>query len=131
MYRDDFCIDQQHLELPGFVVALFLLDNAAGNELWLWQGWWPDRQGEETEGCDARGSGAVRWQAERRAAMQTCLDYWQSQHEDKDTPVAYLVWAGLEPLHFTNLFPIWTDRDDIAELSIRVRIPLYRYKIKR
>jgi hypothetical protein len=38
------------------------------------------------------------------------------------TPVAYRVWAGLEPLQFTNLFPIWTDRDDIAELSIRVSI---------
>ncbi|XP_021928560.1 uncharacterized protein LOC110834074 isoform X3 [Zootermopsis nevadensis] len=99
--------------------ALFLLDNSAGNELWLWQGWWPDHQGEETEGCDARGSGAVRWQAERRAAMQTALDYWQPQHENRDTPVAYLVWAGLEPLQFTNLFPIWTDRDDIAELNIR------------
>ncbi|XP_069701361.1 uncharacterized protein [Periplaneta americana] len=100
--------------------ALFLLDNSAGNELWLWQGWWPDHQGEETEGCDARGSGAVRWQAERRAAMQTALDYWRSQHGDRGAnPVAYLVWAGLEPLQFTNLFPIWTDRDDIAELNIR------------
>jgi supervillin len=104
------------------VAALFLMDNSAGNELWLWHGWWPDHQGEETEGCDARGSGAVRWQAERRAAMQTVLDYWESQHETDESPVAYLVWAGLEPLQFTNLFPIWTDRDDIAELNIRVGI---------
>ncbi|XP_033608263.1 uncharacterized protein LOC111866670 isoform X5 [Cryptotermes secundus] len=99
--------------------ALFLMDNNAGNELWLWQGWWPDHKGEETEGSDARGSGAVRWQAERRAAMQTALDYWHSQRETKESPAAYLVWAGLEPLQFTNLFPIWTDRDDIAELNIR------------
>jgi hypothetical protein len=41
-----------------------------------------------------------------------------------------LVWAGLEPLQFTNLFPIWTDRDDIAELNIRVRILFLYYKIK-
>ncbi|PNF29599.1 hypothetical protein B7P43_G01630 [Cryptotermes secundus] len=95
------------------------MDNNAGNELWLWQGWWPDHKGEETEGSDARGSGAVRWQAERRAAMQTALDYWHSQRETKESPAAYLVWAGLEPLQFTNLFPIWTDRDDIAELNIR------------
>jgi supervillin len=55
--------------------------------------------------------------------MQTILDYWQSQREDDDSPVSYLVWAGLEPLQFTNLFPMWTDRDDIAELNIRVGIP--------
>jgi supervillin len=41
-----------------------------------------------------------------------------------------LVWAGLEPLQFTNLFPIWTDRDDIAELNIRVGISFYCYKMK-
>ena len=32
------------------------------------------------------------------------------------------VWAGLEPLDFTNLFPEWTDRDDIAEINIKVSI---------
>ena len=103
------------------VAALFLLDNNAGDELWLWQGWWPNYQGEEADGSDARGSAAVRWQAERRATMQTALDYWRSQHSDREHPVAYLVWAGLEPLQFTNLFPIWTDRDDIAEINIKVR----------
>jgi supervillin len=61
--------------------------------------------------------------------MQTALDYWQSQHENKQSPVAYLAWAGLEPLQFTNLFPIWTDRDDIAEFNIRVGILFQRYKI--
>jgi supervillin len=58
--------------------------------------------------------------------MQTALDYWESQHEAKECPVAYLVWAGLEPLQFTNLFPIWTDRDDMAELNIRVSLETTR-----
>ncbi|XP_049958498.1 supervillin [Schistocerca serialis cubense] len=92
--------------------ALFLLDS--GSELWLWQGWWPDTTEDPST---QTGSGAVRWQAERRAAMQTALDY--AHHMGRRRASAWLVWAGLEPLEFTNLFPVWTDRDDIAELNIR------------
>ena len=95
------------------------------HELWLWQGWWPDHPDEETgtteDNSQLTGSGAIRWQAERKEAMRTALDYWALRHpEAASQPKAFLVWAGLEPLSFTNLFPIWTDRDDIAELSIRV-----------
>jgi len=42
--------------------ALVLVD--AGSTMWLWQGWWPDPESGE----DSVGSGAIRWQAERRAA---------------------------------------------------------------
>lgn len=52
--------------------------------------------------------------------MSTALSYWDLKYGNT-TPKAYLVWAGLEPLDFTNLFAIWTDRDDIAEINIRVR----------
>ncbi|KAK7873808.1 hypothetical protein R5R35_005791 [Gryllus longicercus] len=101
--------------------ALFLLDN--DTELWLWQGWWPyDSEDQSLDSSIQTGSGAVRWQAERRAAMQTALDYWHLSHTDHKASTnvpAFLVWAGLEPLQFTNLFPMWTDRDDIAEINIR------------
>ncbi|KAG8227448.1 hypothetical protein J437_LFUL011812 [Ladona fulva] len=110
--------------------SLFLLDNH--HEIWLWQGWWPeedsspgDSGGEEE--CrvlgdgHVRGSRAVRWQAERRAAMQTALDYanLRAKSTNGSKPRAWLVWAGLEPHPFTNLFPEWTDRDDVAEINIR------------
>ncbi|XP_034185902.2 supervillin isoform X1 [Osmia lignaria lignaria] len=91
--------------------ALFLLNNK--NELWIWQGWWPDNGGE-----DQSGSKAVRWQAERRAAMTMAMQYWQKIHPETNKYPIYLVWAGLEPLQFINLFPTWTYRDDIAELNI-------------
>ncbi|XP_031843852.1 supervillin isoform X2 [Nomia melanderi] len=91
--------------------ALFLLDNK--NELWIWQGWWPDTGAE-----DQSGSKAVRWQAERRAAMTTAMQYWQSLHPETTKFPIYLVWAGLEPLQFINLFPTWKYRDDIAEINI-------------
>lgn len=102
-----------------------------GKELWLWQGWWPERekilQEESTQGIDDvtqnsinfRGSATVRWQLERRAAMQTALDYWKLKYDNKPEK-AFLVWAGLEPIQFTNLFPDWNDRDDVAEINILV-----------
>lgn len=85
------------------------------NELWIWQGWWPNIGTE-----DQSGSKAVRWQAERRAAMTMAMQYWQKIHPEINKYPIYLVWAGLEPLQFINLFPTWIYRDDIAELNIEV-----------
>ncbi|KAJ8974222.1 hypothetical protein NQ317_012117 [Molorchus minor] len=87
--------------------ALFLIDNR--HEMWLWQGWWPEKE-DEMDLSDQTGSGAVRWQGERKAAMQTAVNYWNRTHEEGEPVVAYLVWAGLEPLQFKNLFPTWHDR---------------------
>lgn len=103
------------------VAALFLMDG--GDRLWLWQGWWPAEQSDDSDsdeqspGC-VTGAGEVRWQAERRAAMHTALQY--ARLSDREPHNALLVWAGLEPPQFTNLFPTWIDRDDIAEINIRV-----------
>nr|XP_050855846.1 supervillin isoform X1 [Vespula vulgaris] len=92
--------------------ALFLLDNK--NEVWIWQGWWPDSEAE-----DHSGSKAVRWQAERKTTMTMAIQYWESIHPNITKFPIYLVWAGLEPLQFINLFPTWTYRDDIAELNMQ------------
>ncbi|XP_044270482.1 uncharacterized protein LOC123015087 isoform X2 [Tribolium madens] len=97
--------------------ALFMIDN--NHELWLWQGWWPEKEKDEMELSDQTGSGAVRWQAERKAAMQTAVSYWRESHSGDESVPAYLVWAGLEPLEFKNLFPCWVDREDIAELNLK------------
>ncbi|GJQ68083.1 hypothetical protein Trydic_g16779 [Trypoxylus dichotomus] len=96
--------------------ALFLLDN--GYELWLWQGWWPEKE-DVSDLSEQTGSGRLRWQVERKAAMQTAIDYWKEIQKDDWPTAIYSVWAGLEPLSFTNLFPTWSDRDDIAELNIK------------
>lgn len=99
------------------VSALFLFDT--GNKLWLWQGWWPERE-DDLDSTDQTGSGVIRWHMERRAAMQTALEYWKKKHADfEDKPIC-LVWAGLEPIAFTNLFHKWDDREDVAELNIKV-----------
>lgn len=129
--------------------ATFMLDT--GDELWLWLGWWPETAtaaddpdsstGNGTANGDAeepsspppppstaaavtdhRGSSSTRLQAERRAAMQTALDYWRRKHGDDadEDPKAYMVWAGLEPLRFTRYFPEWCEREDVAEINAKV-----------
>jgi len=89
--------------------ALFLLD--AGDCLWLWHGWVE---------ADTAPSAVVRHQAERRAAMQSAIQYWKTKHEDVPM-IGKLVWAGLEPIQFTALFPFWEIRDDITILNLEVR----------
>nr|XP_015832064.2 supervillin isoform X1 [Nothobranchius furzeri] len=77
--------------------ALFLLDNRM--EVYLWQGWQPD----DTQ---CTGSAKMRWDSERKCAMETVLQYCKEKNLRRP-PLAYLVVAGFEPLTFTNIFPHW------------------------
>uniref|UniRef100_A0AAY4AEJ1 HP domain-containing protein n=1 Tax=Denticeps clupeoides TaxID=299321 RepID=A0AAY4AEJ1_9TELE len=87
--------------------ALFLVDNH--HEVYLWQGWW-SLESKNT------GSARIRWDADRKCAMETVLHYCKEKNEKKP-PKSYLIHAGLEPLTFTNMFPSWEHRDDIAEIT--------------
>ncbi|KAM7400120.1 hypothetical protein PAMA_004698 [Pampus argenteus] len=89
--------------------ALFLVDNF--HEVYLWQGWWP--QDSETT-----GSARIRWDADRKCAMETVLQYCKEKN-DKKSQKSYLIHAGLEPLTFTNMFPSWEHREDVAEITER------------
>ena len=109
--------------------ALFLVE--AGNEkLWLWQGWWPDVGHEANDTNMSTGSGIIRWHAERREAMRTVKEFQRSKFSkltNQARPPMELVWAGHEPLEFTNLFPSWTHHIDIQTLNYKVstaKIPL-------
>ncbi|XP_065132876.1 supervillin isoform X4 [Paramisgurnus dabryanus] len=87
--------------------ALFLVDNY--HEVYLWQGWWP----QDTE---SPGSARIRWDSDRKCAMETVLQYCREKNEKKPQK-SYLIHAGLEPLTFTNMFPSWEHREDIAEIT--------------
>lgn len=60
--------------------------------------------------------------------MWNCLIYTKhktfcfppTEKNEKKKPKAYLIHAGLEPLTFTNMFPCWEHREDIAEITERV-----------
>ncbi|XP_068028845.1 supervillin isoform X17 [Anomalospiza imberbis] len=87
--------------------ALFLVDNH--HEVYLWQGWWPVEN-------KITGSARIRWAADRKCAMETVLRYCKGKNVKKP-PKSYLIHAGLEPLTFTNMFPSWEHREDIAEIT--------------
>ncbi|XP_043922618.1 supervillin isoform X2 [Protopterus annectens] len=87
--------------------ALFLVDNH--HEVYLWQGWWPTDN-------EMTGSARIRWDTDRKCSMETVLQYCKEKNSKK-TPKSYLIHAGLEPLTFTNMFPSWEHREDIAEIT--------------
>ncbi|XP_072364463.1 supervillin a isoform X3 [Scyliorhinus torazame] len=87
--------------------ALFLVDNH--HEVYLWQGWWPTEN-------EITGSARIRWDADRKCAMETVLQYCKVKNT-KNPPKSYLIHAGFEPLTFTNMFPSWEHREDVAEIS--------------
>ncbi|KAM3860774.1 LOW QUALITY PROTEIN: supervillin-like [Diretmus argenteus] len=89
--------------------ALFLVDNH--HEIYLWQGWWPQDD-------ESTGSARIRWDSDRKCAMETVLQYCREKNEKKP-PKSYLIHAGLEPLTFTNMFPSWEHREDVAEITER------------
>ena len=105
-----------------------------GNKIWLWQGWWPEvpedllaahahEENPNNANNNITGSGMVRWHAERRAAMQTAVDFRRARYgrgRSSDRPAMELVWAGCEPLEFTNLFPAWTERPEVEKLNREV-----------
>ena len=109
--------------------ALFLIE--AGNEkLWLWQGWWPDVGHEANDTNMSTGSGIIRWHAERREAMRTVKEFQRSKFSkltNQARPPMELVWAGHEPLEFTNLFPSWTHHIDIQTLNYKVSQTSYYF----
>ncbi|XP_070782834.1 supervillin [Enoplosus armatus] len=85
--------------------ALFLLDNRM--EVYLWQGWQP-------EDTPCTGSAKIRWNNERKCAMETVLQYCKEKNPRRP-PLAYLVLAGCEPLTFTNIFPYWEKDPSITK----------------
>uniref|UniRef100_A0A3B4WVQ8 Supervillin n=1 Tax=Seriola lalandi dorsalis TaxID=1841481 RepID=A0A3B4WVQ8_SERLL len=89
--------------------ALFLVDNF--HEVYLWQGWWP-------QDSESTGSARIRWDSDRKCAMETVLQYCKEKNEKKSQK-SYLIHAGLEPLTFTNMFPSWEHREDVAEITER------------
>ncbi|XP_078385918.1 supervillin-like isoform X2 [Cetorhinus maximus] len=84
--------------------ALFLVDSHL--EVYLWQGWWPD--------SESTGSAKIRWDMERKCAMETTLQYCTEKNPRRPLK-AYLVHAGAEPLTFTNIFPRWEYDTEIMQ----------------
>ncbi|XP_023931088.1 supervillin-like [Lingula anatina] len=94
--------------------ALCLIDNKT--EVFLWQGWWPE--GTEEDENVKTGSAHARFDVDKRLAMETTLKYCKECNPSSPAK-AYLVYAGLEPKHFVNLFPYWEYREDVTSLNLK------------
>lgn len=53
-------------------------------------------------------------------SIDECLFFCSTEKNEKKPQKSYLIHAGLEPLTFTNMFPSWEHREDIAEITERV-----------
>lgn len=82
--------------------ALFLLDNT--HEIWLWQGYRPEVLSEDDLNNFKKCSTAF---------LKTAIEYHKEKYSDEQNKV-YFTMAGREPLEFTNLFPIWTQKYHIT-----------------
>ncbi|KAF5889682.1 supervillin-like isoform X1, partial [Clarias magur] len=94
--------------------ALFLLDNRM--EVYLWQG-------QQPEDAECTGSAKIRWDNERKCAMETTLQYCKAKNSRRSPP-AYLILAGAEPLTFTNIFPYWEKDPSIRVKGMRNKVIL-------
>ncbi|CAF4370739.1 unnamed protein product [Rotaria socialis] len=92
--------------------ALCLIDT--DKELYIWQGW-NDLSDDELDiqlnnanlqaGCPRD----MRFTAERRCAFRTAVEYCKAKPGSTTVDLTCsIVYAGLEPIDFINLFPKWT-----------------------
>ncbi|KAG9264219.1 supervillin-like isoform X1 [Astyanax mexicanus] len=91
--------------------ALFLLDNSM--EVYLWQS------------STAPDSKRSQWDAERKCAMETALQYCRERNPRRP-PLAYLIQEGVEPLTFTNVFPSWESSATQKDSSACKKLTLVR-----
>uniref|UniRef100_A0A9J8B5B2 Supervillin d n=1 Tax=Cyprinus carpio carpio TaxID=630221 RepID=A0A9J8B5B2_CYPCA len=96
--------------------ALFLVDNRM--EVYLWQG-------QQPEDAECTGSAKIRWDNEKKCAMETTLQYCQEKNSRRP-PQAYLILAGAEPLTFTNIFPYWEKDPNIKVEGARNKVILVK-----
>jgi supervillin len=98
--------------------ALFLFDN--NYELYLWHGWF-DADDSELQEDSVTGTEKIRYNVDRRCALQTAINYWDAKYPNKSKKFkGYVVYAGVEPQEFTNLFPYWTENETARNFYLKV-----------
>ncbi|CAF1131336.1 unnamed protein product [Adineta steineri] len=92
--------------------ALCLIDT--NTELYIWQGWndqLHDELGSPTSNNNlvVRGTKDIRFTTERRCAFLTAVDYYKTKTGSSTVNLSCsIIYAGLEPIDFINLFPKWS-----------------------
>lgn len=86
--------------------ALFMLDT--GTQIYIWQGWFDSSADTLTSNDATDGSTRLRFMQMRKCAMMSALKYWTIARGEDKPFVGKVVYAGLEPIEFTNMFPAWS-----------------------
>lgn len=112
--------------------AIFMLDN--NNEIFIWQGWFESSLADikkensillsEQDAVD--GSTKIRYTMGRKCALQTAINYWKCKYKNEDKPFkGYVVYAGLEPVEFINLFPLWKVNENARNCNLNVSLDYF------
>jgi len=121
--------------------ALCLID--AGYEIFIWQGWNDQTDAElksqlSNANLVVQTPKDIRFTTERRCAFQTAIDYYTSNEMKSNFDLYFrislaktgsstvdipcsVVYAGLEPIDFINLFPKWNVHSKARQQNQRVR----------
>jgi len=85
-------------------------------KMFLWQGWWP---ASDDETIDSKGPNTHaekhRFDVNRKLAMESVMNY--AEECGRNLSRIYLVFAGCEPLEFTNICPHWEQREEITNIQ--------------
>ncbi len=104
--------------------CLFLIDNKT--ELYIWQGWF-DKSENESE--TTNDSTKIRYTLSRKCAYETAINYWKAKYPNENVEFkGYVVYAGLEPIEFINLFPNWKINENARNCNLNVILTFLNLK---
>jgi supervillin len=107
--------------------ALFLFD--INETLYIWQGWSDNIQAsvddkdimtEMNSDITATVSTKIRFNHSRKYALETAINYWNTKYSNNKPFNGYIVYAGLEPIEFINLFPYWETNEHAKICNLNV-----------
>ena len=103
--------------------ALFLLDN--NEEIYVWQGWFDNTSfDEKSNDVNATISTKIRFNESRKCALETAICYWNTKYSKSKPFKGYIVYAGVEPIEFRNLFPYWQTNEIARSCNLNVSYAL-------
>jgi len=101
--------------------AQFIIDNH--HIIYVWQGWWPTTSEEEEN--VVTGSAVSRFLANLKCTLETALNYAKEKRKklteltgEKAEVDLRIVYAGVEPKEFQDIFPIWTEFSHVTESQL-------------
>ena len=107
--------------------SLFMID--CDHVIYIWQGWYDSLSDENSKQqilsqMDAtNGTTKIRYNIMRKCAYETAVSYWNEKYaNDSRAFEGYVVYAGLEPQEFINLFPFWGINQNARNCNLNVSI---------